>query len=207
MIYPTIHNYRPSINKQKIIRTLLNNPEGNLTKYQIAKKSQCKFSTTHEILKQLDTLGLIKSTKVIDYLGLINAWRKWQIKPNRSEYLIKDPFKLLKKSKLIYALTTYVAENLVQKYLVPSIIDLYIFPSDKSKWHNLILSEEGLVGKGNTRLLIGDPHVFYNSSSRNTMNIVSLPQLILDLLNEGGVCTEAAEMLLSRVSNNAIPKL
>jgi hypothetical protein len=134
LIYQSINDLRPSINKQKIIRTLLNNPKGNLTKYQIAKESECKFSTTHNILKQLNTLGLVSSTKVIDYLGLIDVWRKWQIKPNRNEYLIKDPFKLLRKSKLRYVLTTYVVENVVQKYLIPSIVDFYIISDDKLKF-------------------------------------------------------------------------
>jgi hypothetical protein len=69
---------------------------------------------------------------------------------------------------------------------------------EKEKWHNLIVTE-GLVGKGNMRLLTTDPHVFYNSFKRQGLIVVSIPQLIVDLLEEDGVCTEAAEKLLEEV--------
>jgi len=67
------------------------------------------------------------------------------------------------------------------------------------------LASEGLVGKGNVRLLIADHHVFYGASERQGLNVVSLPQLIIDLLEEGGVCTEAAEKLLKKVQQHVIP--
>jgi hypothetical protein len=63
---------------------------------------------------------------------------------------------------------------------------------------------EGLVGKGNMRLLTTDPHVFYNSFRQQGLNIVSIPQLIVDLLEEDGVCTEAAEKLLEKVMKHAV---
>jgi len=85
----------------------------------------------------------------------------------------------------------------VQQYLFSSRIDFYIDPKDREKWHR-ILTEEGLVGKGNTRILIEDTHVFYNTSNKNGLNVVSIPQLTVDLLEEGGVCTEAAEMLMKK---------
>jgi hypothetical protein len=69
------------------------------------------------------------------------------------------------------------AENLIQHYLFPSRTDLYIKTEDKEKWHTLIVTE-GLVGKGNMRLLTTDPHVFYNSFKQQGLNIASIPQLI-----------------------------
>jgi hypothetical protein len=105
-----------------------------------------------------------------------------------------------------YALTTYSAENLVQGYLFPSRVDFYIDPADLKKWH-LLLSEKGLVGKGNVRILMTDNHVFYNSFVKNGLMIVSMPQLIVDLLVEGVVAVEAAEKLLEKEEENAIPKL
>jgi hypothetical protein len=115
----------------------------------------------------------------------------------------KDPTALLANTNLRYALTTYQAENLVQRYLFPSYIDLYIERKDTEKWHSL-LTAEGLVGKGNIRLLNADPHVFYESFKRQNLTVVCIPQLIVDLLEEGGVCTEAAEKLLQKVEHNVI---
>ena len=115
--------------------------------------------------------------------------------------MLKDPLEFLKHSHLSYALTTYQAENLVQNYLFPSRVDIYIKEIDWEQWHD-ILSKKGLVGKGNVRLILSDEHVFYNSFEKDGLKIVSMPQLIIDLMNEGGVCVEAAELLVKRIAKN-----
>jgi hypothetical protein len=71
------------------------------------------------------------------------------------------------------------------------------------KWHEEI-TDEGLVGKGNLKLLISDEHVFYGAFKRQDLTVVSIPQLIIDLLQEGGVCTEAAEKLINKAEQHAI---
>ena len=114
----------------------------------------------------------------------------------------KNPLDLIQETNLQYALTTYQAENLVQHYLFPSRIDLYIKREDADKWHEE-LTVEGLVGKGNLRLLIADEHVFFGAFKRQNLTVVSIPQLIVDLLAEGGVCTEAAEKLINKVEQHA----
>jgi len=115
----------------------------------------------------------------------------------------KNPLNLIQKTNLPYALTTYQAENLVQHYLFPSRIDLHIKKQDADKWHEE-LTAEGLVGKGNLRLLTADTHIFHGASKRQGLTVVSAPQLIVDLLQEGGVCIEAAEKLLNKVEQHAI---
>jgi hypothetical protein len=189
--------------RERIIRVLLNEPAGSLTKYQLAKKAECSFPWTHELLGKLEALELLKGTVVENYTGLLNYWLKVKIKPEKREYMHPDPLTLLKKARMPYALTTYQAENLVQRYLFPSRTDLYIKDQHAEKWHQLVTSE-GLVGKGNLRLLIADAHVFYGSFQRQGLTIVCIPQLTVDLLEEGGVCTEAAEKLIAKVSRHAV---
>jgi hypothetical protein len=142
-------------------------------------------------------MGLILNTKVIDYRGLINHWKNIHIQPARHDFLIQNPDEFLKNIDLDYALTTYLGENLVQKYLFPTRYDVYIKKDDLNYWKEK-LSYEGLVGKGNFRLLVDDDHVFYNANLINELHVVSIPQLILDLLVERGVCAEAAEMLIAK---------
>lgn len=191
--------------RERIIRVLLSDPDGSLTKYKIAKKAECSFPWTHEFLNKLEALRLIKGTSVTDFAGLLNYWLQIKVKPEKREYMHKDPISLIQQAKLPYALTTYQAENLVQHYLFPSRTDLYIRKENTQEWHKM-LTAEGLVGKGNVRLLITDAHVFYGSFKRQNLRIVSIPQLIVDLLEEGGVCTEAAEKLLQKVEQqHAIP--
>jgi len=189
--------------RERITRVLLNESEGVFSKYRVAKEAGCSYSWVHEFLGKLEVLGLINGTKVVDHRGLVENWRGIRIKPERREYLHKSPLDLLKKTALQYALTTYQAENLVQHYLFPSRTDVYVRRVDRDLWHKLV-SDEGLVGKGNLRLLIDDEHVFYGSFEQKGLRVVSLPQLIVDLFDEGGVCVEAAEMLLQKVEKGFV---
>jgi hypothetical protein len=184
--------------REKILRVLLNHPKESLTKYKITKLSEANISWVIETIRKLEQENLVKGTAVRDFKGLVHLWQKWRIEPERKDYMLRKPLEVLKATKLRYALTTYQAENLVQSHLFPSRVDLYIEPKDKEKWHTL-MTEEGLVGKGNTRVLIADKHVFYNSKQLHGFYVVSMPQLIVDLLNEGGVCVEAAEKLIEGV--------
>lgn len=52
------------------------------------------------------------------------------------------------------------------------------------------------MGGANTRIRVLDDHVFYNQQRVGGFSTVSVPQLILDLLAEGGPCEEAAEKLI-----------
>jgi hypothetical protein len=189
--------------RERIIRTLLVEPNGTLTKYKLAKMAEASFPWTHEFLNKLQAQKLVKGTQVTNYAGLINYWLQIKTKPEKRDYMYKNPIDLIQTVKLPYALTTYQAENLVQHYLFPSRIDLYIKKEDMDRWHETVTTE-GLVGKGNLRLLITDEHVFYGAFKRQHLTVVSIPQLIVDLLQEGGVCTEAAEKLISKVEQHAI---
>lgn len=112
--------------------------------------------------------------------------------------MVKEPLRLLKKTKIDYALTTYQAENIVEHHLFPSRIDIYVKEEDLQTWHSHLL-KEGLYGKGNLRIIVAEEQVTYGKRRINGLFIVSLPQLIIDLFTEGGPAAEAAEMLLARV--------
>ena len=185
--------------KERIIRTLLNNPSGTLTKYRAAKEADASYSWTHEFLTNLERGGLVEGTKVTDYRGLIRYWRSLRRRPRKRDYMVQDPIRLLVDTDMEYAVTSYHGETLVQGYLFPSRVDVYVMEEDQRRWHKL-LSDNGLVGKGNVRTLVDDEHVFYNAHFVKNINVVSTPQLILDLLIEGGPSAEAAEMLLGKVA-------
>jgi len=69
------------------------------------------------------------------------------------------------------------------------------------------LAENGLVGKGNLRILCGDDHVFYKSSKVDGLTLAPTPQIIFDLYNEGSVCVEAGDMLLEKLERDALRRL
>jgi len=183
---------------ERIVRVLLNDPNGVLTIYGIAKKAKASYSWTYDFLQKLQVMHLVENTKVKDYNALFELWVEIRKKPKKRDYQIRDALSLLKETNMKFALTTYQAENFVNKYLFPSRIDLYVYNKDFNKWQNFLL-DKGLVGGGNFRLLIDDDHVFYKSFKTDNFNVVSIPQLIVDLYIEGGVASEAADILLRKM--------
>lgn len=183
--------------KERILRVILSETKP-LSKNSISKKANCTRQWIILFLKELEKKKLIKGTEIKDKKGLIKYWLSIHKKSKKyREYLIKEPLKLLKKTKLDYSLTTYQAENIVQHYLFPSRIDIYIKEEDLQKWHELFTGN-GLYGKGNIRVIIEEKDVMYNKRKLNNFFIVALPQLIIDLFTEGGPCEEAAEMLMKK---------
>jgi len=126
---------------------------------------------------------------------LYRVWLEQRIEPNQVGVSLQQPMNLLADTNLQYALTTYQAENLHQRFLFTSTTDFYIAPTEISDWL-AIIKEKGLLGGGNTRVRVLDDHVFYNHQAVDGFSTVSIPQLILDLLAEGGPCEEAAEKLI-----------
>ena len=184
--------------RERILRVLLNSKEA-LSKNELSKQAECTRQWVILFLKELEKKKLIKDTRQIDRKKLLQFWISISKKPRKfRSYMVKEPLELLKKVKLEYALTTYQAENIVQRYLFPSRIDVYIKERDLDKWHK-IMTKNGLYGKGNIRIIIADEHVMYGKRTINGLSVVSTPQLIIDLTKEGGPCQEAAEMLMKRL--------
>lgn len=184
--------------RERILRVLLAVSE-SLSKNELSKRANCTRQWIILFLRELEQKHLIKDTKVIDKKKLLKYWLKIHKKPKKyKEYMVKEPLKLLKKTEFNYALTTYQAENIVQKYLFPSRTDIYIQEEDLKEWHTL-MTENGLYGKGNVRLIVTDDHVMFGKRKINKLFIVSMSQLIVDLFREGGPAEEAAEMLLKKI--------
>ena len=192
--------------KGRVARILLNSPRGDLTKYRVAKLAECGYPWVHAIFKKLEAAGIVKGTQVSDFGALFSWWRRWQPAPKYREYMVREPLSALRNAGLEYALTTYRAENKLQNYLFPSRTDVYVRHGDRLGWHEFLV-RDGLVGRGNVRILHGDEHVFYGSAHVDGLTLVSAPQVVLDLYAEGGVCVEAADMLASRVENDAVRDL
>lgn len=181
--------------KEHILRVLLNHADGKLTKYRIAKEGDTSEPWVLEYTEQLEQNGLIENTTVLRPRALYEEWQDIRVKPNQLSVSLQQPMELLQEIDLNYALTTYQAENLVQGFLFPSTTDFYIQPEQAKRWTQII-EDNGLLGGGNTRVRVADDHVFYNMEHYDNYTVVSVPQLIVDLLEEGGPCEEAADKLI-----------
>src|SRR5213594_2313142 len=190
--YQRVHR---GVKNERIFRILLNNPEGTLTRYKIAKLAQAQQIQVGLLLRDFEKSHLVRKTLVTNPKDLLMKWSRLRVKYESQSYMLNDILSLLKRTELKYALTTYQAETLVNHYLFPSRIDLYIGVNDFDHWHDLLVKEGALVGGGNVRLRWYDDQVFYNSFLVNGYRLVSRPQIIVDLIREGGVTVQAAEMM------------
>lgn len=189
--------------KDRIARVLLNSPRGDLSKYRVAKLAGAGYPWTYKLLQRLEDGRLVDGTRVVDMEGLIGWWRRWRLPFRHMDYMVKNPLSLMASSQMPHAATTYLAENMVQEYLFRSRIDVYVRSEDRERWHEMIVMD-GLVGGGNFRLLFGDDHVLYKSFNVSGVTVVSPPQIVADLYDAGGVCTEAADMLVEKVKESAV---
>lgn len=182
--------------KERIIRVLLNHSEDDLTKYRLAQLADASEPWTRQYTDKLEEKGLVEETTVTNPSELYREWLEQRIRPNQLEVSLQQPMQLLEDTDLKYVLTTYQAENLLQGFLFTSTTDFYIHPDQVGEWLELV-EEKGLIGGGNTRIRVLDQHVFYNQQEVQGYSTVSVPQLILDLLGEGGPCEEAAQKLIT----------
>jgi hypothetical protein len=115
------------------------------------------------------------------------------------DFYVENPIELLKKIKMKYALTTYAAENYFTRQLFLSRYDAYIDEKDIGEWKSIIM-KNGLLGKGNFRLIVSyDEKIFEESKKIKEIIVVSKELLLIDLKREGGVCMESYFMLKKNV--------
>jgi len=196
---------RTKINR--ILVLLLDPDYVPVSKYELAKKAGCSPSWAIKLIKQLEKKGLMKNLKVVNPKGLFELFHglrpKKKISRSYSIYSFENVDKLVdlfKKSNKVYALTTYIAENILQKYLFSHRTEAYIKKEDLEEWHKQ-LTAMGTYGGGNVRIIVSANDELFNKKiiGKNGPYLVNMPQLISDLHAEGGPAGEAADMLLEKL--------
>lgn len=183
--------------KERLHRVLLNHPDGELSRYEITHHANVSTSWAYDYLDQLANEGLIDDTVVLDPRTLYDRWRDTRIQPNTIQVSLQQPLDRIQTTDLDYALTTDEAEQRHQGFLFPSTTALYVRTDDIEDWLATV-EQAGLIGGGNTELRATDEHVFYNTQTVDGVTTVSVPQLIVDLLDADGPAAEAAVRLIAR---------
>ncbi|MES3160647.1 MAG: hypothetical protein PPP55_03640 [Halorubrum sp.] len=183
--------------KERLHRVLLNHAAGELSRYAVANEADVSTSWAYDYLDQLEDDGLVEDTTVLDPAALYDRWVKTRIEPNAVRVSLQQPLETIRQAGLDYALTTDEAEQVHQGFLFASTTALYVREEDIDDWLDVI-EQQGFVGGGNTELRATDEHVFYNTQTVDEVTTVSIPQLIVDLLDENGPAVEAANRLLKQ---------
>lgn len=183
--------------KERLHRVLLNHAAGEMSCYAVANDADVSTSWTYDYLDQLEHDGLVEDTSVLDPAALYDRWVETRIEPNSVRVSLQQPLETVREAGLDYALTTDEAEQVHQGFLFASTTALYVREEDINDWLSVI-EQKGFVGGGNTELRATDEHVFYNTQTVDKVTTVSIPQLIVDLLDEDGPAVEAANRLLKQ---------
>jgi hypothetical protein len=183
--------------KERLHRVLLNHATGELSRYAVANEADVSTSWAYDYLDQLEHDGLVEDTTVLDPAALYDRWVETRIEPNTVRISLQQPLETVREAGLDYALTTDEAEQVHQGFLFASTTALYVREGDIDDWLTVI-EQKGFVGGGNTELRATDEHVFYNTQTVDEVTTVSIPQLIVDLLDEDGPAVEAANRLLKQ---------
>jgi hypothetical protein len=182
--------------KERLHRVLLNHADGELSRYELARRAGVSKSWAYEYFAQLEASALIDSDAVRDPRALYDHWLETRIEPNTLRVSFQQPLDRIRETEFDYALTTYEAEQVYQGFLFSSSTDLYIRSDDIPAWLDII-EETGLIGGGNTQFRATDEHVFYSTQTVDDVTTVLVPQLIVDLLSEDGPAVEAADRLIA----------
>ncbi|HLC92477.1 MAG TPA: hypothetical protein VJH23_02100 [archaeon] len=192
---------------KRVVALLLDPNYKPVSKYELAKKAGCTPSWALMLTKKLENKKFLKNLKVTDIKKLFELFHNLRAKKNESRsysiYSLENTDKLMdlfKKANKEYAFTTYIAENIVQKYLFSHRSEAYIKKEDLEDWHKE-LTKLGTYGGGNVRIIVSSSEELFNKKQigNNGPWIVSTPQLISDLYTEGGPAKEAGDMLLEKL--------
>lgn len=181
--------------RERLLRVLLTHPDGELSKRDLAREAETTDAWAGKFTAQLEEKELVEETTVQEPRGLYDYWLDKRISPTKSAVALQSPIDVIQETGLEHAFTTYQAENAQQGFLFPSNTAVYVAPDETEDWLSVI-EEQGLIGGGDTEFRVTDSHIFYRATAANGLRTVCIPQLIVDLLDEGGPCVEAAERLI-----------
>lgn len=179
----------------------------------LAKNADASFAWVHEVVTDLSERGWVKTegaVEITDAVSFFDWWGQNRTKPTAHRFHVPDPAEtaeqLLHEHGIDHAITTYFAENAIQGHLFPRRLDTYVRGEDLEHAREAVLELGGSVGGTTLRLLTGDDSVVDEAVvGRGPAELLyaPLPQVIVDLITEGGSAREAADLLIQRAYPHA----
>lgn len=183
------------------------NPQS--ARIQLAQVTGVVFSWVYEILDELQARGITSPSnplQVADAAAAFAWWAENRTVPTVSSFHVADPLplasRLLSDGQVPNALTTYYAENRYQGHLFPRRLDAYVRLDQLHTARQVVLDAGGQLGGTNFRLFAGDDGILeervLHESGPLRLAYAPIPQVILDLIHEGGSAREAADLMINR---------
>lgn len=109
---------------------LLNNDAGEVSQYEVANEADVSTSWAYEYFDQLETVGYIDGTTVVDPAAFYDRWFDTRIEPNTVRVSLQHPLDTVCSTDLDYALTTDGTEQFNQGFPFASTTALYVREAD-----------------------------------------------------------------------------
>lgn len=186
--------------------------------YAFAKRTDVTFSWVHKVVKDLEARKWVVVTDRIEVLrpfDVFEWWEDFRTPPERAGFHVKDPratSTALREHGVPNALSTYYAENAYQGFLFARRGDAYVRKEHLVRAKQILVGElDAQIGGTNFRLATSDDHLLDETVTVGPSSIAStyapFPQVVVDLIAEGGSAREAAEMLIQKAFPHAQPRL
>ncbi|MBI4918568.1 hypothetical protein HY837_01450 [archaeon] len=204
-----------SENMQKIIRVLVNS-DIIMSVRDISKLSKSSLGITSKIIKQLIETGYVSKVKnklkVHNKENLTRAWgyavsinelpKISFISAEKPKYVMEKINNVSEKNGLKYAFTLLSATEIINPYLYPDCVDLYVNKNDLKVWEKLLADQRVYPAeKGNVTLYLVDDNYFFNAKKIDKFSVISFPQLFVDVFSKGGRYIEGAEKIMEVIRN------
>lgn len=173
------------------------------------------YAWVHEVVSEFVDAGWVTRRprlEVVDPAAVFEWWSENRTRPKHHSFHLADPMPVLEAMLRRHpgapsVITTYYAEQAFQGHLFPRRMDAYICEADLDHAKRVIIDEGGQLGGTNFRLWTGDDGIvdepYFAQEGVTWPRYAPLPQVILDLMTEGGSAREAADMLLQRAYPHA----
>jgi len=183
--------------------------------YELAQRTGVAFSWVHETLDVLSHFGWIdlsQGLRIRDADAIFAWWLNQSAQPRYHAFHVANAreasARLLHDFRIPNAFTTYYAENAYQGHLFPRRADVYVRMEHVAQARaHLVGDLNAQLGGTNFRLIYGDDHILDEKVSighaRERLDYAPVPQVILDLMREGGSAREAADLLIQRAFPHA----
>lgn len=220
---------RPSPGRDRIARYLLGASARNVllpsayaapirSAHELAQRTGIARSWVYMAIETFEERGWLRgggALKVTNPRAVYAWWKENRTPLDVHSFHVSDPRPAaasLQSRGIETALTTYYAENAYQGHLFPRRGDAYVRRKDVAEARRLLVGELGAqLGGSNFRLLTGDDGVLdegvHVGEGRARTNYAPFPQVVLDLLTEGGSAAEAADLLIQKAYSYANPRL
>lgn len=221
---------RPSPTRDRILRFLLGTTARNVqlplnyappvtSRFELSIRADAAHNWVYSTLRVLEENGWIKTEdglRLLDAPAVYRWWKGVRTRPTVHGLQVAEPHRalnaLMHDTKIPVAVTTYYAENVYQGHLFPRRLDCYVRARDVDRARAMLVENlDAKIGGLNFRLMVGDDRLLDESLRMAADSIATdyapFPQVVLDLMSEGGSCGEAAEMLVEKAYSHAKPRL